>query len=98
MYYLSIVHYSTAESRFVSNTTLFLGVVPSPLQSTAQIGHSHTNVIIIAVCVSTGFLLILLVVILVTTVLLLGRRKQKRGTYTSLYMLLLLNCAYILHF
>ena len=42
-------------------------------------GHSHTNILIIAVCVCAVFLLILLVVILVTTVLLFGRWKQKRG-------------------
>ena len=47
-------------------------------------GLSHTNVFIIAVCVSAGFLLLLLFVILVTTVLLLGiRRKQKRGIIST---------------
>ena len=75
-------YYPTAESRSDSHITSFLGVIPSPSQST--VGPSHTcNVIvlIVSVCVSVGFLLILLVVILVTTVLLLKRviNKQKRG-------------------
>ena len=73
----------TDESRAVSNATSFLVVIPSPSQSTAQTGHSHTNVFITAVCISAGFLLMLLVVILVTTVLLLGKQKQKRGKITS---------------
>ena len=79
----SIIILFTDESRSVlSNATSFLGVIPSPSQSTAQTRHSHTNVFITAVCASAGFLLMLLVVILVTTVLLLGRQKQKRGIIT----------------
>ena len=42
-------------------------------------GLTNRYILIIAVCVSVGFLLMLLVVILVTTVLLLERHKQKRG-------------------
>ena len=65
----------------VSNTTSFLAVVPSPIQSTAQVAFTHTNVFITAVSVSAGFLLMLLVV-MVTIVLLLGvRHIQKRGIY-----------------
>ena len=55
-------------------------------------GLSHTNVLIIAVCFSAGFLLLLLFVILVTTVLLLGvRRKQKRGTHYNNHSLLIIS-------
>ena len=83
VYYKLNYNYSTAESRSVSSTTSFLGVYTSPIQSTAQVGFIHTNVVFItAVSVSAGFLLMLLVVILVTIVLLLGvRHKQKRGIY-----------------
>ena len=79
------LYYSTAKSRSDSNTTSFLSVIPSTSQSsTAQVGLAHTNVLIIAVGVSAGFLLILLVVILVTTtVLLLRRHEQKRGIITT---------------
>ena len=75
-------YYPTAESRTVFNTTSFLGVTSSPSQT--SMGLNHTNVLIIAICVSAGFLLMLLVVILVTTVLLFGRHsKQKRGIITT---------------
>ena len=67
----------------VSNTASFLGVTSSPSQSTAQMGLSHTNVLIITACFSVGGFLMLLVVILVTTVLLLGTSKQKRGIITT---------------
>ena len=95
---LNLLSY-TDESRFDSNTTSFLaiGVTSSPSQSLAQMGLSHTDILIIAVCVSAGFLLMLLVVILVTTVLLLGRRKQKRGIITSVVHLLNIIMAH-LHF